>query len=68
VSGPALVLVYNADSGFMITLLDIGHKVVSPSICECRLCALTQINGGHPLSELEALIRTRLGNTPTPDV
>jgi hypothetical protein len=41
VSGPALVFVYAADSGFMNTLFDIGHKIVSPSTYECRLCALT---------------------------
>lgn len=40
-SAPALVFVYNADSGFVNTLLDIGHKIVSPSTYECRLCALT---------------------------
>lgn len=36
-----LVFVYNADSGLVSTLLDIGHKIVSPSTYECRLCALT---------------------------
>jgi hypothetical protein len=41
VSAPALVFVYNADSGFVNTLLDIGHKIVSPSTYACRLCALT---------------------------
>lgn len=40
-SGPALVFVYNADSGFVNTLLDIGHKIVSPSTYQCRLCVLT---------------------------
>jgi hypothetical protein len=41
VNAPTLVFVYNADSGFVNTLLDIGHKVVSPSTYECRLCSLT---------------------------
>lgn len=40
-SVPVLVFVYNADSGLVSTLLDIGHKIVSPSTYECRLCALT---------------------------
>lgn len=38
---PALVFVYNADSGFVSTLLDIGHKVVSPQTYACNLCAIT---------------------------
>lgn len=40
-SRPTLVFVYNADSGFMNTLLDIGHKIVSPGTYNCGLCALT---------------------------
>jgi len=40
-SRPTLVFVYNADSGFMNTLLDIGHKILSPSTYDCTLCALT---------------------------
>lgn len=38
---PALVFVYNADSGFVNTLLDIGHKIVSPQTYSCNLCAIT---------------------------
>ena len=38
---PTLVFVYNADSGFVNTLFDIGHKIVSPSTYACNLCALT---------------------------
>jgi len=38
---PTLVFVYNADSGFMNTLLDIGHKILSPDTYSCKLCALT---------------------------
>jgi hypothetical protein len=38
---PALVFVYNADSGFVSTLLDIGHKIVSPQTYSCNLCAIT---------------------------
>jgi hypothetical protein len=37
----ALIFVYNADSGFVNTLLDIGHKVVSPQTYSCNLCAIT---------------------------
>jgi hypothetical protein len=38
---PILVFVYNADSGLVNTLLDIGHKIVSPKTYSCNLCALT---------------------------
>lgn len=40
-SQPALIFVYNADSGFVSTLLDIGHKIVSPQTYSCNLCAIT---------------------------
>ena len=36
-----LVFVYNASSGLANTLLDIGHKIVSPQTYSCNLCALT---------------------------
>lgn len=36
-----LIFVYNADSGFVNTLLDIGHKIVSPQTYACNLCAIT---------------------------
>ena len=36
-----LVFVYNADSGFINTLIDIGHKAISPQTYECNLCGLT---------------------------
>ncbi|MEW6330886.1 MAG: hypothetical protein AB1560_05430 [Pseudomonadota bacterium] len=38
---PTLVFVYNADSGFVNTLLDIGHKIVAPQTYACNLCAIT---------------------------
>lgn len=38
---PALLFVYNADSGPVNALLDFGHKLVSPSTYPCSLCALT---------------------------
>lgn len=40
-SQPTLVFVYNADSGFVNALLDIGHKIVSPKTYSCNLCATT---------------------------
>ena len=36
-----LVFVYNADSGLINTLIDIGHKAISPQTYECNLCDLT---------------------------
>jgi hypothetical protein len=38
---PALVFVYNADSGVFNTLADAAHKVFSPRTYQCNLCALT---------------------------
>ncbi len=38
---PTLIFVYNADSGLVNTLLDIGHKIVSPQTYSCNLCAIT---------------------------
>jgi hypothetical protein len=36
-----LIFVYNADSGFMNTMLDIGHKIVNPETYSCNLCKMT---------------------------
>ena len=36
-----LIFVYNADSGLMNTLMDIGHKAISPQTYNCNLCGLT---------------------------
>ncbi|MBI5556577.1 MAG: GTPase [Deltaproteobacteria bacterium] len=36
-----LVFVYNADSGLMNTMLDIGHKIVNPETYTCNLCKMT---------------------------
>lgn len=38
---PALVFVYNADSGLFSVLSDAVHKLVSPATYGCSLCALT---------------------------
>ena len=32
-----IIFVYNADSGFVNSLLDIGHKVIAPK----RMCAIS---------------------------
>ena len=38
---PALIFVYNADSGVFNALSDLAHKIFSPQTYECNLCALT---------------------------
>jgi hypothetical protein len=38
---PALVFVYNADSGVFNALTDAAHKIFSPRTYQCHLCALT---------------------------
>lgn len=36
-----LIFVYNADSGMINTVKDIGHKLLSPQTYDCFLCSLT---------------------------
>ncbi len=36
-----ILFIYNADSGKLNTILDIAHKVISPSTYKCSLCSLT---------------------------
>ena len=36
-----IIFVYNANSGFINSILDIGHKVISPHTYECNLCNMT---------------------------
>ncbi|MGK7884236.1 MAG: GTPase [Crocosphaera sp.] len=36
-----IIFVYNANSGLMNTVLDIGHKIISPDTYECNLCGIT---------------------------
>lgn len=36
-----LIFVYNADSGPVSGLFDIGHKLFSPETYQCGLCSLT---------------------------
>ena len=38
---PALIFVYNADSGVYNALTDLAHKTFSPATYSCNLCALT---------------------------
>jgi hypothetical protein len=38
---PALVFVYNADSGLFNAVADVAHKIFSPRTYQCNLCALT---------------------------
>lgn len=43
-----LIFVYNADSGLINTLLDLGHKAIAPETYQCNLCSLTHgIIGEH---------------------
>ena len=46
VESPALVFVYNADSGVFNTLADVAHKIFSPDTYACNLCALTHTSFG----------------------
>ena len=36
-----LLFIYNADSGKLNALFDIGHKIVNPESYSCNLCNLT---------------------------
>jgi len=45
-----LIFVYNADSGPVSGLFDLGHKILSPSTYQCSLCTLTH----GPFTEKEA--------------
>lgn len=37
----AIIFVYNADTGWFNTAMDIAHKMLSPGTYPCSLCALT---------------------------
>ena len=39
-----LIFVYNANSGKISTLFDIGHKILSSESYKCNLCSLTHGN------------------------
>ncbi len=36
-----LIFIYNADSGKLNALFDVGHKIVRPETYQCDLCTLT---------------------------
>ncbi len=36
-----LIFVYNADSGTKNLIIDIAHKILSPSTYDCKLCDIT---------------------------
>ena len=36
-----LIFIFNANSGFLNTVADIGHKIISPQTYTCGLCMLT---------------------------
>lgn len=36
-----IIFVYNANSGLVNSVLDIGHKIISPDTYKCNLCYLT---------------------------
>jgi hypothetical protein len=38
---PALLFVYDADSGLFNSLTDLAHKIFSPQSYQCNLCAIT---------------------------
>jgi hypothetical protein len=81
---PALVFVYNADSGLFNALSDAAHKIFSPRTYPCNLCALTHsavgmrgewrrfLDGlGRPLEFLHAdelKARYRLAGVPLPAI
>lgn len=51
----SLIFVYNTDSNPISGLLDLGHKILSPSTYPCSLCSLTH----GPFTEKEAWTRFR---------
>lgn len=38
---PKIIFIYNANSGMGNTLLDIGHRLISPKTYTCNLCFVT---------------------------
>lgn len=41
-----LIFVYNADNGFVNSLIDYVHKTISPKTYQCNLCAITYDSKG----------------------
>lgn len=54
-----LIFVYNTDSNPVSSLIDLGHKILSPETYNCSLCKLTH----GPFTEIEAwkTFRTSIG-------
>ncbi len=54
-----LIFVYNTDSNPISSLIDLGHKILSPETYSCSLCKLTH----GPFTEIEAwkTFRTSVG-------
>lgn len=36
-----IIFIYNAKSGVANSIMDVGHKILSPSTYNCNLCSLT---------------------------
>ena len=54
-----LIFVYNTDSNPISSLIDLGHKILSPETYDCSLCKLTH----GPFTEVGAwkVFRTSIG-------
>ncbi len=54
-----LIFVYNTDSNPVSSLIDLGHKILSPETYSCSLCKLTH----GPFTEIDAwkAFRTSIG-------
>jgi len=39
-----LIFVYNANSGFLNSIINSSHEFLSPNTCQCDLCSLTHGN------------------------
>ena len=54
-----IIFIYNAKSGLINSIIDAGHKIISPKTYQCSLCSLTYDNFGKKskwskfLNELE---------------
>ena len=57
-NGTKLVFVYNARSGKLNSILDAGHKIISPDTYQCKLCQLTY----GPLKERKSWAAFRKSN------
>lgn len=59
VAPPRLILVYNADSGWLNAAKDAVHKLIAPARYPCSLCALT-----HGWVSMHGRWRRFLGRLP----